>query len=251
MESAPTVAADTASTPVLDGVRAGATPSRNVWWAGLAVGVIAVVGVGALALPRLLAGTDASAPAATEVRALVSTDAATLSVTATAPTRDDAYVAAPPVVDAGEPAAHAEPVEPAATAGAPHQASPRPPATITVECGGWPQDLLVVRSSDRLTFGFAEGLSPIPPDTFGVVRESFNAQAAAALTRCYRGHGFYRAQNFEVDVDESGHVTRVDVSNFCPVDAEVASCARRVIGAVEVPTQAAFRVRLGATIPTR
>lgn len=102
-----------------------------------------------------------------------------------------------------------------------------------------------------MTFGSADGSTGMPREMISTVRDVFNAQAAAGLARCYRGHAFLQGQYFDVDVDEVGHVARVEVSTFCPVDAPVVACARRVLGAVQLPTDASFHVRLGADMPTR
>ncbi len=244
MASAPTLAADTAERPALARSGAGATPRSGALAAGVAAGVVVV----AAAACGLWFGLGHPQPPPRAPVASAVFAGADASSSPRLPTVD-AEVVATTAVDAGAPT-----IAPTELAAAPPERSPtRHPlaSAVTVECGGYPRELPVVRASDHLTFGSADGLGAMPTGMISAVREAFNAHAAAGLARCYRGHAIRLGQDFDLDVDATGHVTRVQVGAFCPVDPGVVSCARRVLSVVEVPTDTAFRVRLGVDVVGR
>ena len=245
--SAATVAADTAETPALAPTRVSSAPRRPAFAAGMIAGTIVMVVAAAYAIPLLLSGEhpppSVAPPASREV--VVRSE---MPPSPPPPTSEALVVAASPP-DAGEPPNVTEPAAPAHVVNS--VATRAAPTSVTVECGGSPRELPVVRASDRVTFGSADAIGSMPPGVISTVRAAFNAQAAVGIARCYRGHAFRAGQDFDIDVDDTGHVTRVEVGTFCPVDAAVVSCAHRVLGAVRLDTASSFRVRLGADMPTR
>ncbi len=248
MASAPTVAANTSETPAL--ARSSRREAhRTALVAGVLAGAVLLGGVGLYALPWLQSEREirsAPPPASNEV--VVAAEASP----APPPASSEVPVVEPAASDAGRVADIVGPAAPSMTTTEPSRTGTRPLATsVTVECGEYTQQLRVMRASDGMIFGSVDGLGPMPSGVFSTLREAFTAQAAAPLARCLRGHAVRQGQTFELDVDESGHVTRVEVGNFCPVEPAVAACARRAFSAVEIPTDAAFRVRLGADVATR
>ena len=212
-------------------------------------GTIVIAGAAAYAIPWLRGGEHAASAAPPISREVVVRSEPPSSPP---PPSSDALVVAASTPDASQTPNVADHAERAVAAGGPGPTSTHPAATaVTVECGGSPRELPVVRASDRVTFGSADALGSMPPGMISTVREGFNTQAAVGLARCYRGHGFRAGQDFDIDVDDTGHVTRVEVGTFCPVDSAVVSCARRVLGAVQLDTHSAFRVRLGADMSGR
>ena len=220
---APLVAVHPASTEAH--AQAKALPWRTMFWmvAGLVVAAFAVV------LGRVT-GEHPVAPTATPptdgLHATLETPDASVAPTLgapTAPTPTDALVApteaalvdASPPHDAVEVAAAAVPARPRA---------PRQPRTRTVDCGGHPRELTILRPGDRIHASFMQGNNIVDVRALRRQAEARDDEYAA----CYRGHPILQGRLWEFTLNDVGVVTAVEPRGYCDIDPPVTSCMRRL-----------------------
>ncbi len=55
------------------------------------------------------------------------------------------------------------------------------------------------------------------------------------ISACYRGHNFLNGQNYILTIDAEGKVQSVAPRRYCPIDAAVVQCVRRVIEGHQFP----------------
>ncbi len=150
-------------------------------------------------------------------------------------------------------AAEAEAALPSVPPPAPHPSHARPTGWVTVRCGAHQDEmqLPIVGPHDAVTATSLNPQTPIPRGTGTGIRMAVTTQASSALTACYRGHPISQGQDYEIEVAADGTVVRATPRVFCPLDAHIDACARRALGEVVFPNEAAtaFTVRVGLSIP--
>jgi len=122
-----------------------------------------------------------------------------------------------------------------------------------MRCGasGDELELPIVGPRARVQVSSAANIESVPAGTISSLRSAVDAQAASALTRCYRGHPLQQGQDFDLTVSGEGVVQRVEPQVFCPLDPTVSSCVRRALSEVVFvdPPASGFSIRVGLSIP--